>query len=1234
MRKNKSLLVLTLSAASLFALASCQGAQGPQGEKGDKGETGQKGEKGDKGETGAQGEKGEKGDTGEKGEKGDKGDKGDTGATGATGAKGDTAWSNTILPSNGGYITVDKGSAVAKDGETFTFEFHPTEKGHVVTELTLNGKVKATDSDKTYADIVNDTNSGMKLTVPVIEGGYVVYAKFGSSESKKTYAVIGEDGTPYDSLEAAISKANGVELQESISLNSDITIEVGKTFNLDLNGYTLNTNGHTIYVKGTLNLTGKDGQTQTITGNVVVGDDNGNIQRANKGLFGGVSTLSNKGLGTFAKTTSKTSLSIGENVKVESSTGTAVKVLSGSVDVSGEVSTTSGTAIEVKGGNVDVSGEIKASGEGTAVAVSAGSVNVNSGSVESTSGTAIKVEENAASGTTVTVASNASVSTETGTAVSVASGTVNVQGEVKSTGENTSKPAVEVKGGAVNVTGSVESKSNAAISVSNENASVEVKGGTVSGTKAVEVSAGKVTVSSGSVTGSTNGIEVKGGTVEVKGGKVESTSDKEEGGAAIAIVQQKSNEDTTKTSVTVSGGTVESNGSSAVSVTGEGSGTNTQEVEVDLNGGSYATNSEQKAIDVAEETSANVTQDKVKYAVKIDVTNSAGGELKSNVTSVAVNGSVKFSATVKDGYYIKSFEINGKAQSLSSENTWTYEMTSETGVTAKIEFAKIAATGTTGDSEVEVKNYDSFKAALDDTSISTITLKDDCDGLGTINITRDITIDLGGKNLDETLVVASGKKLTISNGTVYRIEGVEDTVITATDVKISNQGYFKPAKDGNALNWSFTNCDFGVKSAIYGFNSNSEYNNDGTSYGTMKFTNCTFTTSDANGDCTGFMINTMVTIEFDKCTFTGSRQALIVRNGDVTVKNSTFNYDGKYNGSDGGYFLDGGYKDDNRVATAMISVGDSGTGTAYPGNAILTLGEGNTYNYSSVTDTINHKLLYINSNNNTGRSTKVNISSSDYEALKSGTVIYSGAKNVTLNAGSEKYTALAVSKDADGNLVFGDGTETVFENRIIYNAIGTLKTNGIKFKNCIFVNPNLTTFTQVITGNPEITFENCVFEGQEGVPEKACPVKVTGYRNIKTSFKNCTFTGTKRGIDTLFWYSGAPTNGQVIIEGCTFNGVSDTKFAALQLGNALITNITFKNNTIKGLGSAECVIRFHEGWDKNYDTSNLENFIFEGNTVNSSIKETQYLDLDGKESEQTVFYQAALNKFKAGLKTN
>ncbi len=126
--------------------------------KGETGEAGQDGEKGEQGETGEQGPQGDKGD------KGDQGEQGPAGEDGKDGQDGATAWSNTMIPSADGYVTVDKGSAIV--GEDITFTAIPYDiNTHVATHIILNGESHEVDGEG-------------KVTVKMVANGYVAQGVF------------------------------------------------------------------------------------------------------------------------------------------------------------------------------------------------------------------------------------------------------------------------------------------------------------------------------------------------------------------------------------------------------------------------------------------------------------------------------------------------------------------------------------------------------------------------------------------------------------------------------------------------------------------------------------------------------------------------------------------------------------------------------------------------------------------------------------------------------------------------------------------------------------------------------------------------------------------------------------------------------------------------------------------------------------------------------------------------
>ena len=195
--KKRKLIMLSVALVMGLALSSCsptegdsgtsqptiagtQGPQGPQGPQGETGPTGPQGETGPQGPTGPQGEtgptgpqgetgpqgpqgpQGETGPTGPQGETGPTGPQGETGPQGPQGPQGDTAWSNTFLPSNGGYVSVNVGSAVV--GTEITFTAYP-DTGYIVLGIELNGVLHTVD----------DNN---QVKVEMIENGYVVKGVF------------------------------------------------------------------------------------------------------------------------------------------------------------------------------------------------------------------------------------------------------------------------------------------------------------------------------------------------------------------------------------------------------------------------------------------------------------------------------------------------------------------------------------------------------------------------------------------------------------------------------------------------------------------------------------------------------------------------------------------------------------------------------------------------------------------------------------------------------------------------------------------------------------------------------------------------------------------------------------------------------------------------------------------------------------------------------------------------
>ena len=147
----------------------------------------------------AKGEKGDKGDTGETGPQGPAGDKGDKGDTGE---KGDTAWSNTILPVEGGYVKVNVGSALVGEDVTFTLV---AKNGYFAEAIILN-------------DFRVDLGGETTYTTAMVEHGFVVEGVF-------TRGIILDGSTlsgtnPVIGVENVSSNEDNVYILDNISLGN------------------------------------------------------------------------------------------------------------------------------------------------------------------------------------------------------------------------------------------------------------------------------------------------------------------------------------------------------------------------------------------------------------------------------------------------------------------------------------------------------------------------------------------------------------------------------------------------------------------------------------------------------------------------------------------------------------------------------------------------------------------------------------------------------------------------------------------------------------------------------------------------------------------------------------------------------------------------------------------------------------------------------------------------------
>ena len=282
MKRTKLLSLTALTLIGLLGLSSCSGEKGDKGDTGATGPAGETGPKGDKGDPGEDGEDGKDGSTwltgtskpadtlgnigdmylnttnGDvyqkeesgwtlkmniKGEDGEDGKDGLNGSTGSQGKPGETAWSNTILPTEGGAIIPSIGSGIANK-DKITFTFIPDENYTLITpseDISIVNKEK----EVTFTPVAEEDGS-YTVELTMLEGGYVVSAKFssvennpgGTEESPST-----EIGTSEDDNDQKVINYNGVFNKETIDF-------AGSNKTINLNNVTLKGDSKTLNITG------------------------------------------------------------------------------------------------------------------------------------------------------------------------------------------------------------------------------------------------------------------------------------------------------------------------------------------------------------------------------------------------------------------------------------------------------------------------------------------------------------------------------------------------------------------------------------------------------------------------------------------------------------------------------------------------------------------------------------------------------------------------------------------------------------------------------------------------------------------------------------------------------------------------------------------------------------------------------------------------------------------------
>lgn len=208
-------------------------------------------------------------------------------------------------------------------------------------------------------------------------------------------------------------------------------------------------------------------------------------------------------------------------------------------------------------------------------------------------------------------------------------------------------------------------------------------------------------------------------------------------------------------------------------------------------------------------------------------------------------------------------------------------------------------------------------------------------------------------------------------------------------------------------------------------------------------------------------------------------------------------------------------------------------------------------------------------------------------------------------------------------------TNKIFDNTGTTNNTSHVK-SGTIYKDCVFYNTSVRTDMDNLTEDTTITFENCTFIGPIGGSLAAIEIYDNSNYAVDVVIKNCTFTQTERAIN-ISGCEKATSDNDITITGCTFNGVSQEKYAALQIASKVV-NVKFENNTINSLGQAVTIVRFHDSISATYTAEDLNKVVFTNNKVSNTIDSSKYVDFDGKESANNTVFEAAKSKFTASVK--
>lgn len=464
------------------------------------------------------------------------------------------------------------------------------------------------------------------------------------------------------------------------------------------------------------------------------------------------------------------------------------------------------------------------------------------------------------------------------------------------------------------------------------------------------------------------------------------------------------------------------------------------------------------------------------------------------------------------------------------------------------------------------------------------------------NSNSNLTIDLNGKTLcittGGTICVPGGKSFTIKNGTIKANEYANGTIavfsadknanITLDNVTmITNGSAVFPA--GNAT--SATIIGSNIIAGTYAVGTNASVKNGGPIYSynvKIKIENSRLSTTGCNkndGDTCTVMINVPGTLNIEKSTIIGSRQAVVARGGVTSIADSTITLTSPYEGSDKNNYDTTTWDSGNNLPMAALVVGNRADAYKYPATCTLS--------NTTVTAPDGYKTVYTYGMENAEGIDRTVTFSADGQS-NVGTIVADGIANVkAFSAGDEQlYTfanamaenksnltllhnlsvpaALVVrsNKTVDINL----GGNTLIGNNAMALAVigsgnatlrnGTITSTGLA-DNDYVVDVDCNTGGEV--GDASLTIE------KDAIIEAPTCYGVAVYGNNNSNTATVNIKGTINAYSSAFsgngLYSGTTTT---ISDGATLTSTNGVAIYHPQNGT-----LTIKDATITGLGGIE-----------------------------------------------------------------